>query len=94
MNMQNLCDLCRMSGTLEVFDECVDQISAMFLIIEIQTHQSRMNEKSNLFVCLFKNLQHLIQVIITVVINRRRVIQFQSQMNGVDCLLVKTGSVF
>ena len=52
-----------------------------------------MDQEPYLRIFLFIQLQHLVQIIITVIINRRSILKLQAKMDGINGLPVEPGGV-
>ena len=83
----------RLAGMCQVFPQCDHEVRIFFLVIEVKLHKPRVDQEAYLGILLFIQLQHLKQIIITVIINRRRILKLQAEMDGINGLPVEPGGI-
>ena len=78
----------------QILPQCRDQFGLPLLVIEIELHQSGMDQEADLGIFFFKRLQHTVDIIVAVITDRVRNIEPVGDANGIHSLTVKTGGIF
>ena len=94
MDVQVLRDEGRLSRMDQILTQCCDQFGLPLLVIEIEFHQSGMDQEADFGIFFFKCLQHPVDIIVAVITDRVRNIEPVGDADGIHSLTVKTGGIF